>query len=281
MLTFLFWNLAGQRLIRPLSRLVARHQVDILMLAECPFQPADFLPELNQDNKSTFQYSPDRVWNKIEIYTRFPGNHLEPFREGQRYTIRRLRLEGRQEILLAVVHLPDKSQWKDASQWFEAAQLSTQIREAEKDAGHQRTLLVGDMNMNPFEEGMIAAAGLHAVMTRQTALKEERTVLGQTYPYFYNPMWGHFGDATGTPAGTYYNARSEHVCYFWNMFDQVLLRPELLSAFRNEELQILTTDGERSFLTRSGSPRKSTKEHFHSDHLPIVFRLHLRGTQHD
>ena len=30
---------------------------------------------------------------------------------------------------------------------------------------------------------------------------------------------------------------------FWNMFDQLLVRPELLSSFKNENLQILTSAG--------------------------------------
>ena len=32
--------------------------------------------------------------------------------------------------------------------------------------------------------------------------------------------------------GTFYYENAEPVCYFWNMYDQVLLRPELLEGFR-------------------------------------------------
>ena len=44
--------------------------------------------------------------------------------------------------------------------------------------------------------------------------------------FFYNPMWGHFGDALDGPPGSYYDARSEAVAYFWNVFDQVLIRTQ-------------------------------------------------------
>jgi len=51
----------------------------------------------------------------------------------------------------------------------------------------------------------------------------------------------------------------------------VLIRPELLSMFRNEELRILSVAGERTLLTAKGLPNTSVA----SDHLPILFRLDL------
>ncbi len=125
--------------------------------------------------------------------------------------------------------------------------------------------------MNPFESGVVGAAGLHAVMTKQIASKGRRTVSGKQYPFFYNPMWSCFGDRTAGPPGTYYYDRAEHVCYFWNVFDQVLLRPELLDRFPSEELRILTEDGDRSLLSASGLPDKAAG----SDHLPVLFKLDL------
>ena len=45
--------------------------------------------------------------------------------------------------------------------------------------------------MNPFEAGVVGAAGLNATMARSQALKEFCTVRGRQYQFFYNPMWGH------------------------------------------------------------------------------------------
>lgn len=126
-------------------------------------------------------------------------------------------------------------------------------------------------NMNPFEDAIVAATGLNAVMDRMVAARRTRTVLAHEYPFFYNPMWGHFGDSIEGPSGTFYDGRSEHVTFFWNMFDQVLIRPELLSMFRNEDLKILGGISETSLLTANGLPNASVA----SDHLPILFRLDL------
>ncbi|GAB4457951.1 MAG: hypothetical protein OHK0029_18480 [Armatimonadaceae bacterium] len=118
---------------------------------------------------------------------------------------------------------------------MEAVSLARRIHELETERDITRTVLVGDLNLNPFDVGVVGTEGLHAVMTQQTALRESRTVQGKQYPFFYNPMWSHFGDNADTPAGTYYQDRAEAICYFWNMFDQVLIRPSLISRWQEEK----------------------------------------------
>jgi hypothetical protein len=65
-------------------------------------------------------------------------------------------------------------------------------------------------------------------MTKATANKRERTVGGQPYGCFYNPMWGHFGDRTPDPPGTYYYSRGANFSYFWHMFDRAPIGPDLI-----------------------------------------------------
>ena len=145
------------------------------------------------------------------------------------------------------------------------------ISQAEKQVGHYRTVLVGDLNMNPFEDGVVGANGLHAVMSRRIAERQKRTVQNREYQFFYNPMWNFFGDETSGPPGTYYYSNSEYVVYFWNMFDQVLIRPQLLDRFKSTDLKIVHCIDTISLLSSSGIPDKYSK----SDHLPIVFILNL------
>ncbi len=56
-------------------------------------------------------------------------------------------------------------------------------------------------------------------------------------------MWGHFGDRDRNPAGTYYHDSGQHVNYYWNMFDQVLIRPSLLNMFPQDGVEIVTHAG--------------------------------------
>ena len=269
MATFLFWNIARKPLRDEVRRLTERHQIDVLMLAESPLSAGQMLRSLNR-NGGGWQF-PFSAREKIQVYTRFERNLLEARLEEPRWTIRELILPGLPAVVVAVVHLHDKRNWNDASQSAACYDLARDIQNVETRVGHNRTLLVGDFNMNPFETGMIAANGLHAETTRRIAGKIGRVVDEKTHRYFYNPMWNLFGDATRGPAGTYFYRGSEMVKLSWNMFDQVLIRPALLPFLVTEELEILTDDWQQSFLTAQGTP--TTRRG--SDHLPILFKLNL------
>jgi endonuclease/exonuclease/phosphatase (EEP) superfamily protein YafD len=270
MITFLFWNINKKPLEKVIADLAEEHNIDVLILAECEIKVATMLNELNRGQGAQFDF-PFSQCEKIVIYTRFPGEFLKPVFESARLTIRRLVLIGREEILLAAVHLPDRMNFKEKSHISECIELGRTIREMEEAIGHTKTVLVGDLNGNPFDYGVIAANGLQAVMTKGLALKKARTVQGKRYQFFYNPMWNYFGDATEGPAGTYYYEKAEHDIYFWNIFDQVLLRPDMLSFFSNDDLKILTKSCDESLLSAKGLPDKKHG----SDHLPILFRLSL------
>ena len=269
MLTFLFWNLSQKPLAERLTRMVRHYEVDVVVLAECAIPTEEMLLSLKREQVE-FQATYSQC-DKIAIYTRFPAEFIETRVDAHRWTIRHLHLTGRLDILLVAAHFPSMLRWKPSSQPYECVVLAEEIRRVEQEMACERTVLVGDLNMNPFESGVISAKGLHAVMARDLALRKERKVQGRQYRFFYNPMWNRLGDETDGTPGTYFYQRAEHDVLFWNMFDQVLLRPELLPHFKTEELKILSRDGKVSLLSAKGIPDKIKA----SDHLPILFKLHL------
>lgn len=124
-------------------------------------------------------------------------------------------------------------------------------------------------SMNPFEPGMVAAAGLNCVPPRRLAERGVRTVQGREYRLFYNPMWSHFGDAARDTAGSYFYSRAEHVSYGWHIFDQVLIRPELAQHFDPRKVEIVAGVCGNSLVHADGRPDGVAC----SDHLPVVFEL--------
>ncbi|MBI4965860.1 MAG: endonuclease/exonuclease/phosphatase family protein [Desulfomonile tiedjei] len=271
MTAFMFWNVNSRPRGEIIANLARRHDVDVIMLAECSISPAALLSELNRV-ETQYHYAEQRACKKIEIYSRFPGDFIPPIIEDDRLTVRHLQLPGLTDILLAVVHFPSKLWWSDHSQAAECCQLTGSLEEAENMVGHSRTVLVGDLNMNPFEAGVVGANGLHGVMTKRIAETGSRIVQGRQYQFFYNPMWSLLGDASPGPPGTHFYSAAEHAVFFWNMFDQVLIRPALLDRFRNKDLRIIESDDQRSFLSpRTGNPDPNVA----SDHLPLVFSLDL------
>ncbi len=100
---------------------------------------------------------------------------------------------------------------RDDQQLARCVELARDIGDQERRVGHRRTILVGDLNMNPFETGVSGAPGLNAVMSRAIAARGKRIVESREHNFFYNPMWNHFGDQGRNPPGTYYYETSTHL----------------------------------------------------------------------
>jgi exonuclease III len=268
MLSFLFWNIDNKPVGSTIASIAEEKNIDIIILAEC--DAVDRILVAINKSPNGYELAASPGCDKIKIFTRFSNKFVRPIVESANSTIREITLPEKEKFLMAATHLPSKIYWDSSSQVAKCYELSQEIRLAEKQAGHERTILVGDFNMNPFEDGMLSAAGLHAVMSRDIAIRGKRKIQSAEYSFFYNPMWSFFGDLSDGPPGTYFYQRAVDVVCFWNIFDQVLLRPELIPLFRKGDLEILSDGGETS-LMRKGVPNRSK----FSDHLPILFRLNL------
>ena len=271
MTAFLFWNINGKDLRPLVTELAWRHDVDVLMLAESGIEAKALLDTLTRADGGGYEYFPGIGCKRIEVFARFPREFVRTVEETDRVTIRHLTPAGLTDIILAIVHLPSKLYWDDASQAAECCELSRVLRDVEGRLNHSRTVLVGDLNMNPFEDGVVGANGLHGVMSRQIAGGGSREVQHRQYPFFYNPMWSLFGDETPGPPGTYYFANGTHKVFFWNMFDQVLVRPDLLDRFDAREVRIIESANGSRLVGPTGRPDARRA----SDHLPLFFSLRL------
>jgi exonuclease III len=272
MITFLLWNIRKQPLQKTIAQIASINGVDLILLLESEIHPTSLLSELNPVGKALYEYSPTplNVCEKVQIYSKIPSQYLIPFDEDERATSRLIKFST-MDILLVVFHGVSKTNFDEDSQSWEMANLARFISSAEKRAGHKRTILAGDLNMQPFENGVVSAGGLHAVMSRDIASKNSRTVQNREYTYFYNPMWGLYSNGDNCPPATFYYPSSNNKAYYWHMFDQVLIRPELLDYFKDDELRILDNDGVSSLLSRNRVPNKSD----FSDHLPLIFKIDI------
>lgn len=270
MVNIVFWNLNRKPLQNLLAALVKSYAVDLLVLAENTIPSETVLAALNGERPG-YRTRPWSICTKITVFTKFHAGFLQPTEESERILICHLKLPARTDILLAMAHLPSKANIDDMSQYAECQLLSESVKNAETKAGHTRTVLVGDLNVNPFEVPVVGALGLHAVMTKQVAMRNSRKIQSRDYRFFYNPMWKHFGERPDGPPGTYYYGSSGYVTYFWNIFDQVMIRPDLIQHFPDEELRILTSIGNINLLGANGRPDKGVA----SDHLPMLFKLDI------
>jgi len=180
---FLFWNINRKPLADAVAELAEEHAVDIVVLVESDLDPRAMLRTLNTRRRGEF-HLPRGLSKRVTIFTRFSRQFLRPTFESGYISIRRLALPARSELLVVAVHLPSKLHQPADSQVLECAELARQISGEEDRAGHRRTVVLGDFNMNPFESGLVGAAGLNSVMSRQIASLASRAVQGKDYPFF-------------------------------------------------------------------------------------------------
>ena len=142
-----------------------------------------------------------------------------------------------------------------------------EIQLIEKDLDTENTIIVGDFNINPYDTSCINARYFHGMPIYEIAKRKSRIVSGKEFSMFYNPMWSFLGDFN-KPYGTYYYGGNDAVNTYWNLYDQVIIRPALKDRFVDESLKILTETETRYLLNSNGHPDKNI-----SDHLPITFEI--------
>ena len=171
MVRFVFWNVNRADIPKAVVHLAYQENADVLILAECAMHLGQLLMRLNVEEPH-YQLVPGNC-DHLVFFTRFESEWLTPLFESHRISIRRLVMPPpRKPILIAAAHLPSKQNYSDESQVFESVHLARLIEETEEQEGHQRTVVIGDLNMNPFESGMVAASGgLHAVTSRRVATR--------------------------------------------------------------------------------------------------------------
>ena len=265
-LRFLFWNVNKNKPFEEIKNIVETYHVDIIILSEVKFNLALLVQELNHKNNDFYLPSPIFQCDKIKFITRFKDDFLIPISEERRYSIAHLKVPLLEDILICGVHIPDKLHNSEVDRDEFSRIFVDEIKRVEIAQNINKTIIVGDFNMNPYEVSMIKSTTFHAVSSAKVAENINRTVGEKVYKYFYNPMWSLQGDVKNEVAGSYYYNTSNHENYHWNLFDQVLIRPTLLSNFDKQTLQILDNDGKKSLLTKNGLPDKQF-----SDHLPLFF----------
>lgn len=269
-MNFLFWNLNKKELKTEIVELCEIHDIDVLILAECNSEPSKISKALNEKNHR-YYFANGIICQKIKIFSRFEESNIAPIEENERTTARKLISPKYGEIIFIATHFQSQLHWTSNDQAFHTQKTKLLIDRIEDIQGHKRTVICGDFNMNPFDLGIVQSSGLHAVMEKRIAQKLSRKIDGENYTFFYNPMWGFLGDSgRGSVSGTYYYSPAKPVNFHWNMFDQVLIRPDLLSDFDEDALEIITIIGEKNLLTKDNTISKH-----YSDHLPIKFSLKI------
>lgn len=270
----LFWNLKQNNVCFDVICHIAREEsIDVMAFAEFPSganEVAALLTKL-QSVKPSFMHHPHNQNSRVEIFFDSSSYTVDPIKNDDRLSFKMIKkLTGLTEINFVFCHLQSKMHKDEVDLTIEAVRNMSIIRDFEKNNG-EMTVICGDFNLHPFESGMLADLGFNALMDSSIVQnRKTRVVSGNTQTYFYNPMWSLLGDIhlNDTP-GTFY-ANGPNVSYLWHMFDQVIMRPDVIPFFVKKDLRILAKGASYNLLSSGGVI--STK---YSDHLPIKFNLSI------
>ena len=267
--SFVFWNAQrGLRLDR-IRQLVDDYEPDFLLVAEGKDPPAAILKRLTGAVKGRYRFVSGSEDN-VRVFTPYSSTlvkRLDRVQE-EKVVVFRIALPFVEPFLLAAVHLRSRLHLDHPEDLIGyAREAHEEIARHEATTGILRTVVVGDFNMNPYDRGMVSADGFHAFMDRWQVRKPERTANGRSRRKFYNPMWSLMGDLSRGPSASYYRPPGRSGPG-WQMFDGVILRPEIIGAFLPDELELIATP---PFGTASGIPDKARG----SDHFPLRFTLNV------
>ena len=269
---YLFWNTHRNKNINPvICELAIENNVSFIILAEYDADSNELIGLSAQSGLSITEYM--SCSERIKIFGVIAD---VDYRIDTDHAI--IRIINNKDILCCV-HL--NSQIYSGNKEYREiliAQIVKDIQTVENELGTDNTIVVGDFNLNPYDVSFIDARYFHGIPVYEEARRKSRVIAGKEFFMFYNPMWNLLGDSRA-PYGTYYYSGNDTVNTYWNLFDQVIIRPSLRDRFVSESLKILTETRSTFLLDHNGHPNIKI-----SDHLPIVFEIredyHEQETQH-
>ena len=265
LMNILFWNTKKNDLRSLVCEAAQTLSIDVVAIIEPGVSSARMLSALKSEASPNY-YIPIATEGRVQLFCRDVKLNFNEIYSGNRISIRKAS-SGGTELCLGFVHLVDKGNFDPMNQLTQAGLLVGEIKSTENKQGHTRTILIGDFNMNPFDQVMNVAGGMNALMAAGCVKAGSRKVQSVEYNYFYNPMWNLLGDRTPGPPGTFYHSNSGKGHFGWNMPDQVLLRPSVIPWF--DDVRILTKIGNSPLDTKMGRPNESEA----SDHFPLLVTL--------
>ena len=260
---YLFWNtFKNENINSILCDLIVENGTSVVILAEYTADINGLIELLKFCGVHMKQFTTTgceriKILGKVEL-------QIEPQLQNDHVSIQII--DG--SLILCCVHLTSQiySGSHDRRE-IEMERIVDDIMNLEQELNTRNTVIVGDFNINPYDNSCINARYFHGIPVYEEAVKGSRIVAGEEFYMFYNPMWNFLGDFQ-EPYGTYYHSSGDTVSTYWNIYDQVIIRPILRKRFIDDSLKIITGLSTVSLLDDRKHPNRKI-----SDHLPITFEI--------
>ncbi len=145
---------------------------------------------------------------------------------------------------------------------FIRTRVRSRLGDLRQRDGNRLEIVVGDLNLAPFDIAVMRATGLKASRSLPW-VRDRATGLDRA---LFNPTWTLLGRHEGA-SGTFYRA---HIAFDgpWRAFDQVMVSSELASGLTFDAIEKVG-----SIELRKRGPVGAPNVETGSDHLPVVARM--------
>lgn len=277
-----FWNISRRNkrdldeklnIVPVVGELVVERDLDIFFIFE------------SYENESVYIEELDKIHSRIFVEPEYPlsiatapkvrciakslyKSSIKWLQHEKQYSVLNLAVNGF-DFIIFPLHLVSRKNFDDKNKLAEATRNAIDFKEATTNLWESgRVLILGDLNVNPFDSAIVSANGFHTTNDFDIALKGERNIVRQgNSQVFFNPSWKLFFDADAL-SGTYWWSRDDYEHIHWNVLDQVIIGKEMLHYFVLNSLKTVKKISNKNLLDSYSRPDQR-----YSDHLPVIFNL--------
>lgn len=265
---YLFWNTNKNDVDEIICGIIKEYRPTIIALAEYENDIDGLVRKIKictEKNYIVLQKLACRV--HILVSERL-NNCIEHCADHTNYTIKMIPYNSYNDFHIVVfVHLPSKMYGNKERNRYLLEQINCKVNEL-SDNKNRKVIILGDFNLNPYEDAMTYLTGCNAVSSKDIAMRiwrKDKNEKDKYYFYYYNPMWNFLGDRDDINGTFYYDKTSDH-CRYWNTFDQFVVSPALIKDI--DEIEIVKHVGGIHLANKKGIPDSNI-----SDHYPLYFKL--------
>lgn len=263
---FIFWNINKNPLVDEIAELVEESRCDIAAFAEADKetinQVIDRLKEKYQIDCSLYE---NPGCDRIKIIV-IGQPEISLLNQNSYFSLIKIKGANR-ALIVGFVHFPSQKHCGLDALGDMCARFRSQIVVEEDRCNIQDSMVMGDFNVNPFEQPMISFRSMGATNGQDCNQRGAITSYEVSNKLFYNPMWTLYATHKERPGGYRYPNTQNHVLT-WHFLDQVIIRPSLIEHFNFESLQLIKATSTVNYLNNNQFPTIS-------DHFPLMCEVEI------
>jgi exonuclease III len=174
------------------------------------------------------------------------------------------------DINVISVHFPSQMYHHMDALKYNLRKFRNKIDDEIGESSDKPILIIGDVNVNPYEPAMINFDGFMATNSIKSR-KRIKSIDDEVREPYYNPTWRLYADNIfpGTKKYPRPSGFSHDIIEF-HFLDQVLLSEKLKNNIESDKISVVTKTDKFDLLNE-----KYNKVNF-SDHLPLFYQLKMK-----